>query len=217
MNAVQMEPDQWQLGRTKVFIKNPESVWHYRLYFYFLSIKQIIFSRFWNQCIGGFVLFTSKVQWLVAWFQYFFSYMFYLLTYTLLYLFNMLLIPTQGIAHFMFFLKSQFQLFSIPGQPFVRLTSIECYFWFINMLFFSYFYLKSSESVNLIVLRVQSRNHTDNINQDKCSWFSKKRLLTFFTIAKSDVGCQSIGTLLVITLVSMITQNWEACLKNENV
>ncbi|XP_066913408.1 unconventional myosin-Ie-like [Clytia hemisphaerica] len=26
MNAVQMEPDQWQLGRTKVFIKNPESL-----------------------------------------------------------------------------------------------------------------------------------------------------------------------------------------------
>ena len=26
MNAVNMEPDQWQLGRTKVFIKAPESV-----------------------------------------------------------------------------------------------------------------------------------------------------------------------------------------------
>lgn len=26
MNAVNMEPDQWQLGKTKVFIKNPESV-----------------------------------------------------------------------------------------------------------------------------------------------------------------------------------------------
>ena len=26
MAAVNMEPDQWQLGRTKVFVKNPESV-----------------------------------------------------------------------------------------------------------------------------------------------------------------------------------------------
>ena len=26
MKAVNMEPDQWQLGRTKVFVKNPESV-----------------------------------------------------------------------------------------------------------------------------------------------------------------------------------------------
>lgn len=26
MKCVNMEPDQWQLGRTKVFIKNPESV-----------------------------------------------------------------------------------------------------------------------------------------------------------------------------------------------
>ena len=26
MNSVQMEDDQWQLGKTKVFIKNPESV-----------------------------------------------------------------------------------------------------------------------------------------------------------------------------------------------
>lgn len=26
MKSVNMEPDQWQLGRTKVFIKNPESV-----------------------------------------------------------------------------------------------------------------------------------------------------------------------------------------------
>lgn len=26
MKAVNMEPDQWQLGRSKVFIKNPESV-----------------------------------------------------------------------------------------------------------------------------------------------------------------------------------------------
>ena len=26
MMSVNMEPDQWQLGRTKVFIKSPESV-----------------------------------------------------------------------------------------------------------------------------------------------------------------------------------------------
>ena len=26
MSAVNMEPDQWQLGRTKVFVKSPESV-----------------------------------------------------------------------------------------------------------------------------------------------------------------------------------------------
>ena len=28
MQAVNMEPDQWQLGRTKVFVKSPESVSH---------------------------------------------------------------------------------------------------------------------------------------------------------------------------------------------
>ena len=26
MNSVNMEPDQWQLGKSKVFVKNPESV-----------------------------------------------------------------------------------------------------------------------------------------------------------------------------------------------
>ena len=31
MQAVNMEPDQWQLGKTKVFIKSPESVSYTRL------------------------------------------------------------------------------------------------------------------------------------------------------------------------------------------
>ena len=31
--AVNMEPDQWQFGKTKVFIKNPESVCSYKVFY----------------------------------------------------------------------------------------------------------------------------------------------------------------------------------------
>ena len=42
MTAVNMEPDQWQLGRTKVFIKSPESVSVYSLWFpYILTSFQL--------------------------------------------------------------------------------------------------------------------------------------------------------------------------------
>ncbi|XP_022110259.1 unconventional myosin-Ie-like isoform X1 [Acanthaster planci] len=51
MNAVNMEPDQWQLGKTKVFIKAPESLFlleeqRERKYDHFARILQKAFRRF---------------------------------------------------------------------------------------------------------------------------------------------------------------------------
>ena len=45
MDSVQMDPDQWQLGRTKVFIKNPESL------FLLEEVRERKFDGF--VCIGN--------------------------------------------------------------------------------------------------------------------------------------------------------------------
>lgn len=39
LRSVNMDNDQYQMGRTKIFVKNPESVWMWNVTFYFIYRK----------------------------------------------------------------------------------------------------------------------------------------------------------------------------------
>lgn len=57
MNAVNMDPNEWQMGKTKVFIKAPESVRRTHIYIYisYLTQNSYIFLNysffFWKKCV----------------------------------------------------------------------------------------------------------------------------------------------------------------------